>query len=294
MAGTPAIDLGCADFTWPLMGHVEVLEHIQHLGFKGVDLGLFGNRSHLRPEVIRDDTPAWAGRIRERLDRIGLEVADVFLVPWTDLERMAANHPDASEVAEGASLFDDMLEFAQRIGAPGMTMNSGAVFPGEPMSASIRRSSDELARRVEAAARYGIQIRIEGAVGTNTNQPEVLLDLVGLTPGLKVTVDYCHFVFQGMAITRMEPLLDHVGHVQCRGAAPGRMQVPYEENAIDYGRMIEQLQKRDYSGYFSIEYVWMNLWDCNRTENTMETIRFRDFARSRLEGREYVLQSPAV
>jgi sugar phosphate isomerase/epimerase len=276
------------------MGHVEVLEHISRLSFKGVDLGLFGNRSHLRPEVIRQDIPGWAGRVRERLDRNGLEVADAFFVPWTDLQRMAANHPDASEVAEGAALFDDMLEFARLIGAPGMTMNSGAIFPGEAVSDSLRRSAEELRRRVEAAARYGIQIRIEGAVGTSTNEPEVLLELLSLTPGLKATVDYCHFVYQGMALTRMEPLLDHAGHVQCRGAAPGRMQVPFEENAIDYGRMIDQLERRQYTGYLSVEYVWMNQWDCNRTENTMETIRFRDFARARLGGLDYVLEGPAV
>ena len=39
--------------------------------------------------------------------------------------------------------------------------------------------------------------------------------------------------------------------------------------------------------FFSIEYVWMNLWDCDKSENTMETIQFRDFVRARLEGRGY-------
>jgi sugar phosphate isomerase/epimerase len=286
--------LGCADFTWPLMDHVAVLEHIKRLAFAGVDLGLFGNRSHLRPEVIRQDVPMWAGRIGERLDRIGLGVADVFLVPWTDIKRMAANNPDAGERADGRALFEDILEFARRVGAPGMTMNSGAVFEDESPSESMRRSAEELRRRVDLAGALGIEIRIEGAVGTNTDAPAKALELVDLVPGLKLTVDYCHFVYQGMAEAEIEPLLEHAGHVQCRGAAPGRMQVPFEENTIDYGRMIERLRARGYDAYFSMEYVWMDLWDCNRTENTMETIRFRDFVTARLDDRPYVLQRPAV
>jgi sugar phosphate isomerase/epimerase len=94
-------------------------------------------------------------------------------------------------------------------------------------------------------------------------------------------------VYQGMPESEIEPLLDHAGHFQCRGAAEGRMQVRFQENTIDYGRVIERLKELDYAGYFSMEYVWVDIWDCNRTENTMETIQFRDFARAAIEGREY-------
>ena len=48
---------------------------------------------------------------------------------------------------------------------------------------------------------------------------------------------------------------------------------------------------RGYEAYFSIEYVWIDVWDCNRTENTMETIQFRDFVRAVLAGDEYTPQA---
>jgi sugar phosphate isomerase/epimerase len=147
---------------------------------------------------------------------------------------------------------------------------------------------------VDAAARHDIEIRIEGGVGSNTANPDDLLELLRMTPGLKVTLDYSHFVFQGLPVDRMEPLVAHAGHVQCRGAALGRMQVPFEENAIDFGRMIDHLLEVGYGGFFSMEYVWMRTWDCDRTENTMETIRFRDFVKAKLEGRPFELQQPVV
>ena len=87
------IKLGCADYTWPMLTHEAVLEHVKGLGVEGIDLGLFGNRSHLRPEVVRLDPAMWAGRIGERLDRVGLALSDVFFIPWTNIQRLAANHP---------------------------------------------------------------------------------------------------------------------------------------------------------------------------------------------------------
>jgi sugar phosphate isomerase/epimerase len=283
------IKLGCADFTWPLLAHEHVVELIKMLGFQGIDLGVFAGRSHIRPEVIRQDIPMWSGIIRERLDRAGLEVADVFLAPSLELAEFAVNSPDAHDQEESRAIFLDVLDFARRIGAPGITMNSGVVFDGDSPESSLRHSAEGLKWRVEQAARHGIQIRVEGAKAgrLNTDTPEKLLELVALTPGLRLTVDYCHFVYQGIPEARVKPLLDHAGHFQCRGAARGRMQVSFQENTIDYRRIIGRLKELDYAGYFSIEYVWTEIWDCNRTENTMETIQFRDLARAAIDDREY-------
>lgn len=51
------LKLSCADFAWPLLPHERVLDHIRGLEIEAVDLGLFAGRSHLRPEVVRQDVP---------------------------------------------------------------------------------------------------------------------------------------------------------------------------------------------------------------------------------------------
>ena len=38
--------LACADFSFPLLKHDQSLQLIAMLGIKGVDIGLFENRSH--------------------------------------------------------------------------------------------------------------------------------------------------------------------------------------------------------------------------------------------------------
>ena len=282
--------LGCADFTWPLMTHEDVVRHIAALGFDGIDLGLFEDRSHIQPGMVRQDVAMWSGVIGERLAAAGLETADVFFVPSFTLEDLAPNHPDAAQRDGGFEAFLDILEFARRLGAPGMTMNGGFPLEGQTYSESLELSVGELTRRVEAAAAHDIEIRVEPGVNSNTPTPERAQELVDRVPGLKLTVDYCHFVYQGIPESDVHPLLEHAGHFQCRGAAPGRMQVRFQENAIDYRGVLERLMAQGYDAYFSIEYVWIDIWECNRTENTMETIQFRDFVKTVLAGEEYAPQ----
>ncbi len=283
--------LGCADFTWPLMTHTDVVRHIAMLGFDGVDLGLMEGRTQVQPGMVRQDVAMWSGVIGERLAAAGLEAADVFFVPSFNLTDLAANNPDPDQRDGGHEAFLDILEFSRRIGAPGMTMNGGIPIEGQSTADSLRLSAAELTRRVEAAAAHDIEVRVEASVNSNTPTPEMALELVDAVPGLKLTIDYCHFVYQDIPESDVHPLLEHAAHFQCRGAAPGRMQVNFQENAIDYRGVLERLMAQGYDAYFSIEYVWIDIWECNRTENTMETIQFRDFVKAVLAGDEYTPQA---
>jgi sugar phosphate isomerase/epimerase len=273
------VKLACADFTWPLLPHDRVLALIRMLDIEALDLGVFGNRSHVRPEMVRADIPMWSGTLKERIERAGLELADFFIQP-PDFTTMAVNHPDRGEQEDAAAFFRDMLELARRLEAPGMTMLPGIRFGDEPWDASIKRSAEALTWRVEEAAGQDIALSVEGHVGSNVDTPEKLARLIELTPGLKLTLDYTHFTYAGIPDAEIEPLLIHARHFHCRGAAKGRLQTSFQENAIDYGRIIRRMQEIGYGGYFGIEYVWQEWQGLNRNENTCETIQFRDFARA--------------
>ena len=56
------------------------------------------------------------------------------------------------------------------------------------------------------------------------------------------------------------------------------MQVDFDENVIDYRRIINKMQEVGYGGWFGVEFVWTAIWNCNQVDNTAETIRFRDLA----------------
>jgi sugar phosphate isomerase/epimerase len=272
--------LATGDFSWPLLPHEKALDLAALLDFEGVDVCLAGNRSQVKPEDVRGDVRYWAGVLGERLRSRGLELADFFFLPWTDFETLAPNHPDAAERQRSRAYFEQMLELASLLGASGMTILPGTRFGDEQHDASIRRSADELAARLELARAKGLRLSVEGHVGSNVDTPEKVARLLDLAPGLELTLDYGHFVYQGIDQAEVEPLLPHARHFHCRGAAPGKLQAVYEENVIDFPRIIRKLLEGGYDGWWGIEYVWVDWEGCNRTENTCETIRFRDLARS--------------
>ncbi len=272
--------LACADFTWPLLPHQDVLRLIRMLDLEAVDLGIFGGRSHVRPEMVRADIPMWSGILAERLEQSGLELADLFYQA-VDFETMAVNHPDAGQQQEAKGAFEDMLELAYRLHAPGMTVLPGVRFGDEPWDESMRRASEGLKWRVDQAAKRGIRLSIEGHLGSIVDTPEKVMQLVEMTPGLELTLDYTHFTSTGTPDAEVEPLLEHARHFHCRGAARERLQTSFAENVIDYGRIIDRMGEIGYDGYFAIEYVWQDWEDTNKNENVCETILFRDFARQR-------------
>jgi sugar phosphate isomerase/epimerase len=279
--------LSCADFTWPLLPHDKVLALIHLLDLEGVDIGFFGNRSHIRPEVVREDVALWAGILGERLARTQVELADLYYQPWSDFPTMAPNNPDPKQQADSDALFETVLEFGRRLKTPGITMLPGVRFGDESDEVSIRRSAEKLKQRVDQAARLGMALSVEGHVGSNVDTPDRLARLVELTPGLTLTLDYTHYTFAGFKDSEIEPLIPHARHFQIRGAAKGKLQANFNESTIDHVRMMNKIKETGYDRWIGLEYVWVNWQDCNRSENVSETIQLRDQVRAVWAGHAY-------
>jgi len=98
-------------------------------------------------------------------------------------------------------------------------------------------------------------------------------------PGLTLTLDYTHFTRIGLPDDDIEPLVRYATHFHVRGARKDRLQAPFKDNVIDYGRVLEAMRASRYAGYLGIEYVWIDWEHCNESDNLSETILFRDFLR---------------
>lgn len=279
--------LSCGDHSFPVLPHEQTVELVKMLGFDGFDLAVMGNRSHVRPEAIRGDIPGWAGRLEERIRGRGLEITDVFCIPWTDFAVMAPNNPDAVERERGTALFRDMLELTVRLGAPGLTMVPGLDWPHESHGESLARAAEELGRRAAEAREAGVRFSIEPHVGSVCGTPEDVARLVELAPGLELTLDYTHYVSQGFADADVEPLVAHARHFHARGGAPGRVQCGLKDSTIDYGRAVDALREAGYDGALAAEYVWIDWERCNECDIVSETIILRDRLLDAVAGRPW-------
>jgi sugar phosphate isomerase/epimerase len=273
------IPLSCGDHSFGLLPLEHAIRLIGMLELDAVDLvAQGGGDAHVRPEDVRRDVGGSATKLHAQLDTAGLVAADVFVIPWSDFETLAPNHPDAAVRAAWRDLLDDMVELAARVGAPGVTTVPGVDWPAD--ADALARAAEQLSWAAERAARAGLRFSFEPHVGSICTTPEAVLELLALTPGVELTLDYSHFVAHGIDPAGVHPLLVHARHVHARAARPGRLQCSLPQSTIDYGEVVGLLRAGGYAGYVTIEYLWADWQHMNECDTLRETLVLRDRLRS--------------
>ena len=280
--------LSCADYSFPLLPYDVNLALIKGLEFDAVDVAVFsGNPNNSAEEVIADPTGV-GRRVKAMVDDAGLVVADVFPIvitdfrPVFDVQSAAPNNPSAEVRTTARDDFRRFVEFTLVLESPGLTILPGCPFDGNDPSRDWGLAAEELNWRVEVAQEAGLELGFEPHLGSITETPETTAQFVAQVPGLKVCLDFAHFIYQGIPQERIETLLPISRHHQVRQAAPEVMQAISYEGTIDIQRLVRQLAAMDYNGFISAEYVRMQKWDCDRVDNLSETIYVRDQIRQAL------------
>ena len=279
------LKLACADFAFPLLPHDGVLDLIAMLEFEGVDIGLFEGRSHLWPSNVLASPVRSGKQLGRKLAARGLRCADVFLQMAPSFVPYAINHPAAARRRRARDWFLKTLEYAAACAARHVTTLPGVRFDDETRADSWKRCCDELAWRVEKAKQWSIVFAVEAHVGSIAPKPDEALRLVRGVPGLTLTLDYTHFTRGGFLDSAVEPLVAHASHFHARGARKGRLQTSFQQNSIDYARVLRAMEKAGYQGYVGVEYVWIDWEHCNEVDNLSETIQLRDFLRATMAAR---------
>ena len=271
-----AMRLSMGDTVFPLASDELCLDIAKALGFDGVDLFAIPEMSRLKPDQILSDPPAVAETVRDRFESRGLAVSDFFPHPGGGFANpLAPNTPDPDGRKRSREWFEAMVDFAKQIDAPGMTIMPGVNWPDESSETSLERAGEELAWRTETAAAVGIPLSIEPHIESVVSTPEATLQLLESAPALKLSVDYSHFIHDGLTDDECEPLLEHARHVHCRAASNGRLQEALKKNVIDFRRMVAVLGANGYDGYLCCENIWFEPLGCDDVDNMSETILLR-------------------
>ena len=272
------LKLACADFTFPLLPHDHVLDLIAMLKLKGVDIGLFEDRSHLQPSREFENVRRSARRLRKKLEARGLVAADVFMQTAIDFESYAVNNPQKRRRNKARDWFLKTLEYALECGSKHVSGLPGVHFRDEKRSDSWARAVDELNWRVEQARQHRIIYGIEPHIGSLASHPTSAVRLVRDVPGLTLTLDYSHFIPRGIPESEVEVLIQHASHFHVRGACRGNGQATFERNTMDFGRILEVMRTSGYRGWLELEYCWGEGYE--GCDVLAETIRFRDHLRA--------------
>jgi sugar phosphate isomerase/epimerase len=265
------LKLACSDFTFPILPHHQVLQLISMLDIKGVDIGLFEDRSHLQPSSEFKNVHRSARQLKRKLDDNGLVAADIFLQLALDYESQAVNQPSAQRRRRARQRFLQALDYTAECKGKHLTTLPGAHFKEESRRDSLARAADELAWRVEKAKEYRIVFAIEPHIGSFADSPKRAIKLVQDVPGLTLTLDYSHHYPRGFPESQVEQMIQYSSHFHARGANKKSGGTSLEENTLDWKRIFRIMKKTGYKGWIELEYGGNNITD---------TVTFRDYFRS--------------
>lgn len=270
----PQIKIACHAWAYNNLPFDAAVGTIARLGFRYIDLG---SGPHLDVGRAATYPQAEADRILALLDEFELEITDLYLMmPHT-------NTPDPAKREAHLTLFERLIPFAEALRTPGITISPGIIQP-DGLEHSLARAVPALLRMLQAAEDTDLRISFEPHMDSVAQRPEYALLLLEAVPGLSVTLDYAHFVTQGIVRREIEPLMEHIAHVHVRQARRGVLQTRYDDGTINIAELVEDLYEIGYRGTLTVEYMTTVGWHgMQKVSITRETVRTRDVLRATRE-----------
>jgi sugar phosphate isomerase/epimerase len=270
------MELTCTSFSFPLLSFEDACKAIALLRIPAVDLGAHAGGSHLQPEEIEGRPAATAERVKRALGEAGLRPADLFPTFGHGFRDRPVNHPDAATRAANLGRFESFVALCRATGCPGITLLPGVPWEELGPQRSFDLSVETLSRYAAIAGAAGLRLSVEPHLESVAEAPEAALALAERTPGLRLTLDYSHFVAGGFPPERVHPLIPRAGHFHARQAAPGFLQTSAALGTLDFRDIVGRLKAAGYDGYLCVEYTWQEWRGCNTLDVISESVLLRD------------------
>jgi sugar phosphate isomerase/epimerase len=211
----------------------RALRIIGELEFSKLDVGIHERGPHLRPSQVAADVGQAAQMIR-----IGPSLTPAAF----DVSVEAASEK------ESVAQWKGLCKLARISTVSVLTTAAAAV--GVGLDAEVER----LKKLAHLVTSEGLVLTVATRVGTLTEQPATTLELCRRVPGLGLTLDPSHLIngpHQGAPYDELFPYVKHV-HLRDSGRAPGKFQVRVGQGEIEYGRIINQLERQNYDRLLTV------------------------------------------
>jgi sugar phosphate isomerase/epimerase len=265
------VELACSSWSFAVLPFERAADLAATLGFSWLDVGMFAGWAHFDPEAVGARPGEMAREICGVLDRTRLKVSDLMVA----LPR-PTNDPDPAVREHQRGVVAGVLAVAKLVQSPNVTILPGGPQEGWNLERSTLVSADELRRLTDLAAARGVQLSIESHWDSIVEAPEPNLRLLEMVPGLRITLDYSHFVAMGHDQRAIDVLLPYASHVHARQAAPGRLQVGKDEGTIEFSRVVAGLQQAGFAGTVALEYLCHPFHEQNHVDVLTETVKLRE------------------
>jgi sugar phosphate isomerase/epimerase len=272
-------ELTCTSFSFPLLDFERSLQAIALLDIGRFDVGAHEGASHVQPSEVEADPGGVADRIKRAADAAGLGASDFFPTFGHGFRDRPVNTPDPLTRASNLARFRAIVTCARAIGAGGVTLLPGVVWPELGQERSFELATSALEELLPIAHDAGLRLSVEAHLESVAESPALAAELCEAVPGLRLTLDYSHFVAGGHSAESVHPLVRHAGHFHARQAGPGRLQAGARDGSLDFPDIVGRLRGAGYAGDYCVEYTWQEWRDCWHQDVVSESIVLRDLLR---------------
>ena len=241
---------GCS-FIHPQLTLAQGLEIIRRLGFINVDIGVGGGNAHYDPTQVAESPEKFAAEVCSELEASGLTANECFTLNFGP----PLNSPDESERNQTHDRFVGLCRFAQLAGFRSILLIPGPIHPELGQQASLDLSIAACTDLVPIATAHGVLLNIEADCDSCAHTPEAAAELCRRVSGLGLTLDYSHFICQGIPAERVEQLHQYTRNIHIRQAAPDQIVTDVDKGTIDYADVVQKLEASGYTGLYCIEYL---------------------------------------
>ena len=273
------MDITLSAFSFPLLSFEKALTLIALLDVSKFDVGLHGADAQITPDAAESDPAGTAERIRRAAESAGLRASDFFPTFGTGFRDRPVNTPEMSARKANVARFRAFVECARGIEAGGITLLPGVVWSDLGPERSFDLTVDALRELVSIAHDAGLRLSVEAHVESVAESPFLAKALVDAVSGLKLTLDYSHFVAGGYSPHVVHGLVPLAGHFHARQAGPGALQASASDGLLDFRSILSRLRNSGYAGDVCIEYTWQAWRGCDRQDTVSESVLMRDILR---------------
>lgn len=211
------------------------LRQLADLEYSNVEIMAHESGGHLRPsEVAADlDRAVQACRQTHRLTPVAFGV---------DIEA-----PDEHYYAQ----FTACCRLSKALRVVTVTVRSSEL--GTPFNAEVER----LRAMVSIASMEGVRVGLLTEVGRMTQDPDTAIVLCDNVQGLGITLDPSHYIFGPHGGGNFERVMTYVYHVRLRDTTKDQLQVRVGQGEVEYGRLVNQLNKVNYDRALCVDLAAM-------------------------------------
>lgn len=268
-----AFKLSLTSWSLPACSLQEAAGISKVLGIGALDVGYFYG-----PALDKAKLLAEPERVAEEVLELGIDLPCLYHLFGSTLADR--NLADLRHIEANVADLRQAVRFCKHAGIGVIFVLPGVVNSGQGRKEALEQSAASLKRLLPVAAEAGIMLTIEPHVHSYLETPALVLELIDKVPGLKLALDYGHFICLGYRQEEIDVLAPHAGHVHLRQARMGQLQTKLAKGTINMSAQLATLKAAGFDGYLALEYTHQDYMDSLFDDILTETIQLRDVVRA--------------